>query len=380
MTDPRTTLAERRAMKAHVRDQCEPRPGIYRFVGRNGTIVYVGTSRRLRTRLLSYFAKQRRRAKAPRILRHAVRVEWEYTPDAFSALLAELREIKRWRPLFNVTHVSDEWPRGYVALTRGPVPGLRIVRGTDDPDAVRLWGPFRNVQALRDAVRVLAERTGMRDCTLERTPPQWRTSVRHEGTVRRAPFAFAETRAAGPTTRTAACLRHALGSCAGMCIGEGDAASYAAAVAEAVAFLDRGPPTLLRALDRAMHEAGETLAFERAAALRDKRDRLAWLRARLARFQADADRLSLLYTPPSDTPHVYCIRRGTVRAAVPVPRTESEQAALEAILERVYLAPESTGRDIPMHDLEEFALVASWFRRQPDERRLHTRPPPAPVS
>jgi excinuclease ABC subunit C len=361
-------------MRETVRQQCEPRPGIYRFLGRNGTVVYVGVSKRLRTRLLSYFTAKRRRAKAPRILRHAVRVEWEYAADGFGALLAELRAIKRHRPLFNVTHVSDEWPRGYVALTTGPVPGLRIIRGTDDPLAARMWGPFRNVRALNDAVRALADVTGVRDCSLESTPMQWRTTVQEGGLARRAPFAFASTRGTTPATRTAACLRHALGSCPGMCIGEGDATAYARQLSHAVGFLDRQPSSLLRDLEQAMHAAAAELAFERAAALRDKRARLAWLRTRLTRFHADADRLTFIYAPPSDDPRLYLIRRGTVRAELPVPRSDHEDEALDALISRVYLAPESAGRDIPMHDLEEFALIASWFRRQPDAL-LHTRPP-----
>jgi excinuclease ABC subunit C len=223
-------------------------------------------------------------------------------------------------------------------------------------------------------VRALADVTGLRDCTIESTPMQWRTSVRDGAHTRRAPFAFATTGGAGTSTRTAACLRHALGSCPGMCIGEGDAVAYHRAVDRAVAMLDHRSSSVLRDLEQAMHDAGAELAFERAAALRDKRARLLWLRSRLARFHADVDRLTFIYAPPSDAPHLYLIRRGTVRADRPVPRTAVEEAELAALVERIYLAPETTGRDIPTHDLEEFALIASWFRRHPDAL-LHTRPP-----
>jgi hypothetical protein len=30
---------------------------------------------------------------------------------------------------------------------------------------------------------------------------------------------------------------------------------------------------------------------------------------------------------------------------------------------RIYDGPDPTGADIPTHDLEEFYLVASWFRK-----------------
>jgi hypothetical protein len=60
--------------------------------------------------------------------------------------------------------VQDEWPRAYVALTGGSVPGLRVVARSDDPGAIALFGPFRRVAQLREAVRALAEGTGLRDC------------------------------------------------------------------------------------------------------------------------------------------------------------------------------------------------------------------------
>lgn len=91
----------RKQLLATVRADCENRPGTYRMIADNDRVIYVGKSRRVRTRLLSYFRAKGRRNKAARILRHAVRIEWEYAPNEFSALLNELRLIKRYRPHFN---------------------------------------------------------------------------------------------------------------------------------------------------------------------------------------------------------------------------------------------------------------------------------------
>jgi excinuclease ABC subunit C len=363
-------------MHAHVRAHAEHRPGVYRFRGRNGTVVYVGTSRRLRARLLSYFTRQRRRAKAPRILRHAVTLEWEYTADAFGALLLELREIKRHRPLFNAVHVSDEWPRGWIALTRAPVPGLRVVRDTDDPHAARAWGPFRHVGHLADAVRTLAELTGVRDCALETTPPQWRTAVHDGARTVRAPFAFADTRAGRATDRVAGCLRHALGSCPGMCIGHGNATDYAHAVERARAFLDGAQQPLLRQLAADMHASAERLEFERAAALRDRLERLQSLARRLQRFHADVDRLTLVYRGEGDAPRLYLIRRGTVRADLAMPHDADGWSGLDTLLDRTYASDDPP--EVPTHALDEFALVARWFRAHPEALTTHAWRPGTP--
>ncbi|HEY0929122.1 MAG TPA: GIY-YIG nuclease family protein, partial [Gemmatimonas sp.] len=235
-----STPTHRKQLRALVREGCENRPGVYRMIGPTGSVIYVGQSRVLRTRLLSYFRAKGRRNKAARILRHAFQIEWEYTNTEFGALLRELRLIKQYRPHFNSMMVLDDWPRAYVALTGGAVPGLRVVARSDDPAAVALFGPFRRVQQLREAVRALAETMSLRDCTLEdggaRTP-------RRSG---RAPALWFATDPEAPDGRTfamarsraPACLRHDLGTCAGPCIGAGEAVDYRAAATEVRAFFE----------------------------------------------------------------------------------------------------------------------------------------------
>jgi excinuclease UvrABC nuclease subunit len=339
-----STPTHRRRLLAEVRAGCENRPGVYRMLDRSGAVAYVGKSRALRTRLLSYFRAAGRGNRQARILRHAFAVEWEYTSDEFAALLLELRLIKRHRPPQNVTAVEDEWPRAYVALTRGPVPALHLVRRTDVPEADALYGPFRLVERLGEAIRALAELTGVRDCSPQALGSQ-------------------------PARRAPGCLRVELGSCAGPCVGGGSADRYLEGVEQARAFLELRSRAPLESARRRMREAAASLAFERAASLRDKAERLRWLRGRLLEFRASMDRLSFRYVVRGvdGISRVYLIRRGTVRAELPAPGTAEASAALEALARRLYLQPDPTGGDVPAHDLEQFYVVASWFRRRPSE-------------
>jgi hypothetical protein len=41
---------------------------------------------------------------------------------------------------------------------------------------------------------------------------------------------------------------------------------------------------------------------------------------------------------------------------------------------RVFHGPDPRGAEVPMHDLDEFYLVASWFRRRPEELARTVRP------
>ncbi|WP_396214986.1 GIY-YIG nuclease family protein [Gemmatimonas sp.] len=372
---PQTTPAHRKQLRTLVRASVENRPGVYRMLGPTGTVIYVGQSRVLRTRLLSYFRATGRRNKAARILRHAFQIEWEYTNTEFGALLRELRLIKQYRPHFNTMMVMDEWPRAYVALTGGTVPGLRVVARSDEPSAIALFGPFRRVAQLRDAVRALAEATGLRDCTLEDT-------VRGTGSARGSALWFntdPATRPRGsrtPRTRAPGCLRHDLGTCAGPCIGAGEPVPYRDAATTVRAFLEGQSSTPVQLLEQAMHNAANDLAFERAGVLRDRLALVQWLHERVQHFHANVDRLTFRYhaVGHGDAEWVYLVRRGTVRAEVRAPQSEQEQAAFKALVARIYEGPDLSGADIPTHDLDEFYLVASWFRRRAEEKQ-RTRAP-----
>ncbi len=352
-----STAARRRALLAQVRDACEDRPGTYRMLGATGLVLYVGKAKRLRARLLSYFRaaqKNRRRDKQARILRHAHALEWEYAHSEFAALLRELRLIKQYRPRFNVLLNTDEAPRGWLALGGGAVPALRVVLRTDAADAPVLYGPFRRLHQLTDAVRALADATGVRDCGGARPDP--------------------------------ACLRAQVGACA--CPGAARATSkaardYAARVALVRSFLagrTRAPLDVLRAR---MHEAAEAWQFERAGSLKAKAEALEWLAGRLERFNAGADRLTFRYHArgADGTERVYLIRRGTVRAECDAPESDDARAALDALAARVFgdagdgaAGGAGASSAVPTHDLDEFYLVASWFRRHPDELARVERP------
>ena len=115
-------------LRTVVRRQAEDRPGVYRMVSENGAVVYVGKSKRLRTRLMSYFRAVFPDDKGARIVREASTIEWSYVPSEFAALLEELRQIKRLRPRFNYAMKRDGRNYAFVAISREPAPRLVVLR------------------------------------------------------------------------------------------------------------------------------------------------------------------------------------------------------------------------------------------------------------
>lgn len=339
------------AMRTDVRERCEDRPGVYRMLAPDGEIVYVGKSKKVRTRLMSYF-RCGPDEKGARIIREAARVEWDYTPSEFAALLEELRLIKRWRPRYNVQMKRDARHFAFIKLTRGMAPKLLVVRGAGSDDAGFYYGPFRSAQRVDEAVRELNDVLGLRDCALDR---------RMHFSDQPELFQLAP--------RTPGCIRYEVKKCLGPCVAACSASEYDERLQLAKAFLDGVDDLPLEALRCDMEQAAEQLEFERAASLRDKLRRLEGLREQFLHFRFAVESLSFVYTVPGfgGDDRTYLIRRGRVRAELPTPAGALDRTRLATAVDEVFGRTEHAGAQIPSHEIDELLLLSSWFRKFPEE-------------
>jgi excinuclease ABC subunit C len=338
-------------MRADVRARAQDRPGVYRMLSSEGEIVYVGKSKKLRTRLLSYFRCSYPEDKGARIVREAARIEWDYTPSEFAALLEELRLIKRFRPRLNVAMKRDARHFAFIKLTRGPAAKLLVVRGAGADDAQIYYGPFHGAQRVGEAVRELNDALGLRDCRLDQ------------------PIHFADQPELFQLARTPGCIRHEIRKCLGPCVGGCTAHQYDDRVALARAFLDGADDGPMDQLRTEMEQASELLEFERAAVLRDKLQRLEALREQFVRFRFAVETLSFVYHVPGHEgdDRLYLIRRGRVRAEYEMPRSEADRIRLLEMVESVFNPVERDTAQVPSHEVDELLLLSSWFRRFPAE-------------
>lgn len=349
---PPTSDEQLKVMRRKVGDGAENRPGVYRMIAPDGEVLYVGKSKVVRSRLLSYFRAEYPEDKGARILREAHDIEWSYTPSEFAALLEELRLIKRFRPRFNVAMKRDARHYAFIKLTKGPAPKLAVVRGAGSEDGGVYYGPFVGAQRIGEAVRELSDALALRDCAMDR------------------PMSFADQAELFESMhRTPGCIRYEVRKCLGPCIAAATAAAYAERVAMARAFLegtDDGPMERLR---DEMMTASEALEYERAATLRDKVQRMESLKEQFGRLRFAVETLSFVYTVPGHNgdDRVYLIRRGRVRGEQPAPRTDAEREALHAMVSDVFAEPQLEGGSVPSHEIDELLLLSSWFRRFPDE-------------
>jgi excinuclease ABC subunit C len=325
------------------------------MIDANSELIYVGKSRNLRGRLLSYF-RPGREEKAARIVADTRRLVWETASSEFAALLRELELIQRWQPRFNVQGQPRRRRRCYVCLGRSPAPQV-FLAPRPPKSALHCYGPVAGATQAREAVRRLNDWFRLRDC------PHPQSMI------------FADQRQLFNLPQAAGCIRHEIGNCLGPCAAACTQEEYAANHQAARAFLEGRDTSLLDELQRQMQAASSSLAFERAAALRDQHDALRWLSQQLERLRR-AVCSSFVYPVlgADGRERWYLIHHGWVRAMQPAPGDAPETLRLAELLQRVFRPSRPEQGPIRTEEVDGVLLVDGWFRRHKAER-LRLRQP-----
>jgi excinuclease ABC subunit C len=342
-------------LRADVRSRAENRPGVYRMIGPADEVLYVGKSIRLRSRLLSYFRADRGE-KAAEIIGHTHRVEWDYAPSEFASLLLEMRAIRQWRPRYNVEHKRERF-YCFVKLTREAAARLLVVHDAEE-DGALYFGPFRGPQRVRGVVRQVVDLLRLRDCAAN-------TKLR-----------FADQLELFGRDDTPLCLRADLDRCLAPCAGRCTRTQYASQVELGRRFLDGDLDVPLAILRTRMDAAAERLQFEYAAVLRDRAAALESARAELVELRRSIESLTFVYDVRgfAGEDRLYVIRRGSIRAELPLKSAEDRKGA-EQIAQRIFARAERSLGSVRPNHAAEALLLARWFRLRPEELE-NTRYPP----
>jgi len=332
------------ALRDSVRTECPQSAGVYGMFDDDGRWIYVGKSKRLRTRLLSYFRARTRASKERRILDRTTGIAWEKAPSEFGALVRELELIQRWRPPFNVLGQPTSRLSTYLCVGRPPAPYLYL---SDRPgkDARHWFGPLPDTRRAADAARRINDYFGLRDCPKE------------------VELEFADQGKLFPILRTPGCLRYELETCLGPCVAACTKEEYQRRVKRVNAYLSGDDASPIVELEKEIQSAVEALEFERAASLHLLLGELRWILQHLGRLRVAKGEYSFIY------PHRgvwYLIRGGVVVEAILTPRDVAAAVKARSLMERVFKkAPETQSRS-GIRDLDMLLLVSSWFRRNPE--------------
>ncbi|MFL5555709.1 MAG: excinuclease ABC subunit UvrC [Gemmatimonadaceae bacterium] len=216
-------------------------PGVYLWKGSDGSILYVGKAKRLRSRVRSYFANdQLESIKTRHLVGLIADLETIVVPSEAHALILEANLIKEYRPRFNIA-LRDDKSYPYIKVTvQEPFPRVFVTRRLED-DGAEYFGPYTDVGTMRRSLNVVKKIFTVRSCNYD-MPAQMPERP---------------------------CLDYYIKRCKAPCILAQSQHDYRAMIDEVVLFLSGRPDEVVRRVKERMDLAAEQLDFERAAELRD---------------------------------------------------------------------------------------------------------------
>jgi excinuclease ABC subunit C len=225
------------------------RPGVYRMIGADGEVLYVGKAKSLKARVAQY-AQGRAHANAIyRMIQQTASLEVIVTATETEALLLETNLIKRLRPRFNVL-MRDDKSFPFIAIrTDHAIPALQKHRGAKSFKG-KFYGPFASAGAVNRTLNTLQKAFLLRSCS--------------DSTF---------------SGRTRPCMLYQIKRCSAPCVGFVNEAEYAALVKDSADFLEGRSVELQERLAGEMRDAADRLEFEHAARLRNRIRALASVRA-----------------------------------------------------------------------------------------------------
>ncbi len=325
----RVTTAQRR--KRHLAEHLPHVPGVYLFRDDAGRVLYVGTSKDLRTRVRSYFTASETRTRMGQMVNLAVRVEGIECATPLEAHVRELRLIAEHKPKFNRRSRFPERVH-WVKLTREPWPRLSLVRRVIDDDADYL-GPFSSKKHAERAVAALHEAFPIRQCS---------------GRLPLRP-------------RMAACVLAEMGRCLSPCDQSISHAEYAEVVDGLRDNLRSAPTAVTVALQSRMDALARDERFEEAGRFRDRLSAFLRGAARSQRLTALTRCPEVVAARKEDGQWaVHVIRHGRLAAAGVIPPGADASLwvlDLQASAETVVPGP----GPLPAATAEETEVVLRWL-------------------
>ena len=224
-------------------------PGVYQFVDRNGTIIYVGKAKSLRKRVSSYFVQSKEHSAKVRVMvRQIVEIRHIVVGSETDALLLENSLIKSLQPRYNIL-LKDDKTYPWIVVRREPFPRVQSTRQLVR-DGSQYFGPYGSVMMQHSVLDFIREVVPLRTCKLNLSPEQ---IARGRYTV---------------------CLQYHLGNCKGPCIGAQSEAEYARLVEMVVSVLRGDLRPVRRYLEGEMERAASELRFEVAQRYKQRLDAL----------------------------------------------------------------------------------------------------------
>ena len=214
------------------------KPGVYLMHDAHGKVIYVGKAVVLKNRVRSYFRNLASHTpKVRAMVEKIAEFETIVTSSEVEALILECNLIKKYRPRYNIMLKDDKTYPFLKVTVNEDFPRIYVTR-RQQRDGAKYYGPYADVGAMHDTVKLLRSMFPLRTC-----------------------------RKMNPDRP---CLNYHIKRCLAPCAGYVSREEYGNMIKSVCMVLDGRTTELERDLKRRMQEAADNYAFEEAARLRDQ--------------------------------------------------------------------------------------------------------------
>ena len=215
-------------------------PGVYIMRDKNGKIIYVGKSRKLKNRVSQYFQQNKKNTKTSRMVNAAEDFEYIVCKTEIEALTLENSLIKQNTPKYNIK-LKDAKSYPYIKVTDDEYPRIVFTRNRR-ADKSKYFGPFSGSSIAYSILDILHKSLGIPNCK------------------RKFPQEFGKERP---------CIYYQMKQCCGLCTGNVSKNEYNALLQCATDILKGNIADAKKVLEEKMLTFAESEQFEAAARCRD---------------------------------------------------------------------------------------------------------------
>ena len=216
-------------------------PGVYIMKDKDGGIIYVGKSKKLKNRVTTYFTGNNHTIKTAKMVSLVDDFDYIVCKTEIEALTLENVLIKRHMPKYNI-RLKDSKSYPYIKVTAEEYPRLLVTRDRKG-DRGRYYGPYQGASQAYAALEAVVKIFALPTC--KRSFPE-------------------------DIGRERPCIYRDMGRCIAPCAGGITPEEFKDRIKSAERVLDGNTTDAKERLRIDMEKAAEMLEFERAAAIRDQ--------------------------------------------------------------------------------------------------------------
>lgn len=239
----------------YIIDKAPKAPGVYKMISEEGTVIYIGKAKDLKSRLKQYFQKNYEHStRTKKLLEKMVNIEFTAVDSELEAMILEHNLIKQLQPKYNVI-MKDDKSYVYIKITKEDFPRIQIVRQIEKDNA-KYIGPKTAAHKVKETLNVLKKIFPFRHCGLDIDFIK-ENAPEHDVKITKKIIKYP-------------CLDFFIKRCVAPCIGKCTPQEYQEIIKNVEKFLEGKADDVLKELREKMQNFAKNHEFEKAAKMRDK--------------------------------------------------------------------------------------------------------------